>query len=199
MIASKFVCASRHARWTTHCTGYVRVDHIVHTATLRSDIRGKHGPAPVSAWPIARKSGQFPASWSDCHFTTHVPAIVQSPAFRPERASIHRNPTWSRNQTIARTAHIHRPYPMHQLITYDTAFPGFSIIWLIGGVTCRKDPAGCCPAESRLWDRRFNPTCISKSSTMHSDADYQTALCEIACLANIARQAKTVQYCYIDI
>jgi len=87
MIASKFVYVPRHARWTNTAPdmAFVRVDHIVHTATLRSDIRGKHGPAPVSAWPIARESGQFPASWSDCHFTTRVSVIVQSPAFRPER------------------------------------------------------------------------------------------------------------------
>lgn len=79
-----------------------------------------------------------------------------------QNASIHRNPTWSRNQTAACTAHIHRPYPMHQLITYDTAFSGFSIIWLIGGVTCRKDSASYCPAGLGLCDRRFIPTHISK-------------------------------------
>lgn len=84
MIASKFVYASRHARWTNTApdTCVSITSYIPQHFEL---ISGKHGPAPVSAWPIARESGQFPASWSDCHFTTRVPATVQSPVFQPER------------------------------------------------------------------------------------------------------------------
>lgn len=81
-----------------------------------------------------------------------------------QSASIHRNPTWSRNQTAARTDHIHRPYPMH-LITYDIAF-----LRIQHNLT---DWRGNLPEGSRwllsgslgLYDRRFNPTRISKSST----------------------------------
>jgi len=155
MIASKFVYAPRHARWTNTAPdmAFVRVDHIVHTATLRSDIRGKHGPAPVSAWPIARESGQFPASWSDCHFTTRVSVIVQSPAFRPERVYPPKPSVVAQPNRYAALADNIR----------------YRVLWIQHNLTDwqrnRKDPADYCPAELGLCDCHFNSICVSKSLT----------------------------------
>lgn len=161
---------------------YVRVDHIVHTATLRSDIRGKHGPAPVSAWPIARESGQFPASWSDCHFTTRVPAIVQSPAFRPERVYPPKPDVVAQPNRRA-----YGPYP--STVPYAPADnTRYSVLRIQHNLTDWRGnlPEGSCWLLSGglgLCDRRFDPTRISKSSTQcNSDTNARTILCEIACL-----------------
>lgn len=167
VIASKFVYASRHARWTNTvpdtCTD-VRVDHIVHTATLRLDIRGKHGPAPVSAWPIARESDQFPASWSDCHFTTRVPVrSYQSPAFRPERVYPPKSDVVARPNRRA-----YGPYP--STVPYVSADNiRYRVLRIQHNLTDWRGnpPEGSCWLLSGglgLCDRRFNPTRISTSS-----------------------------------
>lgn len=181
MMTSKFVSKPRHARWTTTApdthtyvsiTSYIPQHFGLISAANMDRLWYQHGPLLAN-----------PANFLHPDLIVTLRRMYQRSSkarHSDQSASIHRNPKWSRNQTAAR---IHRPYPMYQLITYDIAFSGFSIIWLIGGETCRKVP--CCLLSGIGFMRRAlqSYTYFQKFDVIYSNVYVQATLREVIYLA----------------
>lgn len=161
MIASKFVHAPRHAQWTNTApdtrmylsiTSYIPQHFDLISAANMDRLRYQHGSLLAN-----------PANFlhPDLIVTLRRMYRRSSKAQHSDQsASIHRNLTWSRNQTAAHTVHIHRPYPMHPNIRYRILRIRHNLTDWRGNPTIPRLFGGL-----GLCNRRLHSTRISKSST----------------------------------
>lgn len=171
MTASKFVRAFRLARPHRTCVVHVRVcrSHCTYRNTSDWYPRQTRTGSGIS---MAHCSRIRPISciliWSSLYDAcTGKPVRIPGILTRPRPFTETRR--GRANQTRSRVyAYMYGPYP--STVPYApadnvrTAFSGFGIIWLIGGVTCRKDPTGCC--RSWVYAIVSNFECALPESTL---------------------------------